>query len=41
MPDSVFTMMDTNAWTGDLVLGALPWADMTIEDAIYTLKEPA
>ena len=30
--------MDTNAWTGDLVLGALPWADMTIEDAIYYIE---
>ena len=38
VPDEVFTMMDTNAWTGDLVLGALPWADMTVADAIYYIE---
>ena len=38
VPDDVFTMTDTNAWTGDLVLGSLPWAEISIADAMYYIE---
>ena len=38
VPDSIYTMTDVSSWTGDLALGNLPWAEVSIEDSIYWIE---